>query len=468
MEPFDQLMQGEILPRTVPPAVKPLSMPRIGFNISGGYLHTSQFIHPYDGLKNLTETALNGLMPPMPTWEEVKLRHLVIVGAMESGKTSYARAIAKKVGERYKDYKVNTIFTDDIETALDNINKDPVQLIIIDDAVKKGSSRQGMSNKRNLDIGNFLEIRHVYERVAKVKTGIVVVVYLTQRFKMLDIVFRSGHILIFKSTSTDANDEKLMKEYVTGAAYAELGKISYRMFLQHDNSAKSDSIVAIPIGGDAYGNDRPCGRFHLDYVSPDAYPLVKIGERPDGDVEFFFDREIALADLLKEKNWKKKARAYFLSVREPDLTQSEIALKVKYANQAQVSKAISEVRGEICRRSGLEFEKYMEANLLSRGFEARRLGGDREPDILATSPKGLKSVYSCKCLDFDKPYRMAVRGDQGMNPELKYISDPEHKDAALYLSVYNFHVRDMKSYLIDLDKLGEVIEIPADLKEIKY
>lgn len=274
--------------------------------------------------------ALNGLMPPMPTWEEVKLRHLVIVGAMESGKTSYVRAIAKKIEERYCDYKVNIIFTDDIEIALDNINKDPVQLIIIDDAVRKGSSRQGMSNKRNADIGNFLEIRHVYERMAKVKTGIIIVIYLIQRFKALDIVFRSGHILIFKSTSVDAADEGLMRDYMTGQAYAELGKLSYRMFIQHDNAAKSDSIVAIPIGGDSSGDSRPCGRFHLDYVSPGAYPLVKVGERPDGEAEFFYDRDIALAGLLKDRAWKKKTRAYFLSVREQDLTQAEIGFKVQY------------------------------------------------------------------------------------------------------------------------------------------
>jgi hypothetical protein len=464
MLPTDSIAYGEIMHGTVPPAVKPLTMPRIGFNISGEMLHTSQFIHPYDGLKNLTETALNGLMPPMPTWEEVKLRHLVIVGPMESGKTSYANAITRKILDFYRDFKVNVVYTNDIATAQDNINRDPVQVIIIDDAVKEGNSRQGLGKKRAEDIGNFLEIRHVYERVARVKTGVIIVIYLTQRFKLLEITYRSGHVLIFKGTSTDASDEKLMRDYMSPQAYSELGQLSYRMFLQHDNTAKSDSIVTIPIGGNVAGEGKPCGRFHLDYIKPF---LSKIGEREDGE-EFYFNRDAELDGLIKDRKWKKKAKAYFLALKEPDITQSEIGQKTGIATQDQVSRAIKSVRGELSRIGGAKYEMFKVANLETRNFEARRLGGKGEPDVLATNKSnGIKYVVSCKCLDFDKNYTLDLYGDQGITPEIEYARDPKHDRPALILSVYNLHNRKEREFPLDPDALPNTLEFTPNLQLVE-
>lgn len=114
------------------------------------------------------------------------------------------------------------------------------------------------------------------------------------------------------------------------------------------------------------------------------------------------------------------------------------------------------VRGELSRLSGIEYEKFKEATLEKRGYEARRLDGNGEPDILATNIKtGIKSVYSCKCMDFDRPYRLDVLRDQGLTPEVNYAKDPAHEGVALIISVYNLHNRR------EVKRLGYSCSLPS-------
>jgi hypothetical protein len=182
--------------------------------VSGKLLTVEQIIHPWE-LPNLTGKTLGALFPSVPD-HAVRHRHLVLFGMMESGKTSLMNFLAAEARRRYSYQDVNIIAAYSIRKAMDLINDKRVQLILIDDAIQEQNSRTSTKNAQ--DTADFYQIRHTYEAMAGERGGVVVTVWATQRFKSLDIVFRQGHILIFKTSAVDPEDDKLIRNYIGSKA----------------------------------------------------------------------------------------------------------------------------------------------------------------------------------------------------------------------------------------------------------
>lgn len=54
---------------------------------------------------------------------------------------------------------------------------------------------------------------------------------------------------------------------------------------------------------------------------------------------------------------------------------------------------------------------------------------------------GIDYVFSCYCLDFDRNYKLEVRGDQGISSKLDRALNPANLSWALILCVFNLKNR---------------------------
>jgi len=384
-------------------------------------LTTGRIIHPFD-LPNLTAKSMDVLFPAIPE-NSVRHRHAVIFGGMESGKTTLYNALAALALKRYGANRVNLIAVRQISDGLDKIDNKLVQIMFIDDAVRNANSRKAMSQAD--DIADFYEVRHIYKRVADRKNGIVITLWAAQRFKSLDIVFRSAHVMIFKSVPADPSDQLFISKQIGVKAYGELARITRRIYEDAEDSAKSDSIVHLPFSartGTFYHRPAPVELLNFD----DSPPLF------DADKPFLFDVGRVLAEYEKKREWRKAARAYYLYTYEK-MTQAAITNDPKVrTEQSSVSKLIRQMKGELSRLAGRAYEIYTAERLTAAGYDVKLGGRVSEPDVIAKMGN-VHKVYSCKCLDYDKKTTISAAE---FRPELQYALA---NNARLVLAIHNLH-----------------------------
>lgn len=401
--------------------------------LSRGLLSTSRVYHPW-ALPNLTKPTLSAIFPSIPTNNAVRHRHMVLVGRPESGKSTALNAIARECLKRYSPDDINIIAVKSTPDALELIDSRPVQFIAIDDAVKQANSRT--SGKQADEIGDFYEIRHIYEKRAQSLNGVVITIYATQRFKSLDLVYRDGTIIIFKTTPTDPDEKRFILDYVGPSAFAELNHITDRIYHHEDDAIKSHAIACFTstgkVGTFRYENGPKVLEFR-DSLNP----LAVIGE------QFTFTAASAVEELRRLPAWRRRANIYWDHIR-PDAPMDQDALAVKYkVSQATISRGISAVRGEISRLGGTEYEAWKAAQLTEQGYSITHDGSRGAPDIYGTDPHGAPVVYSCKCMEFDRVQKMSL---DEVRPEL-------HKAAELRTSVTVsiFNLRDRREQIIRID-----------------
>lgn len=384
-------------------------------------LTTGRIIHPFD-LPNLTVRSLDVLFPAIPE-NSVRHRHAVIFGGMESGKTTLYNALAAMALKRYGSNRVNLIAVRQISDGLDKIDNKLVQIMFIDDAVRNANSRKAMSQAD--DIADFYEVRHIYKRVADRHNGIVITLWAAQRFKSLDIVFRSAHVMIFKTIPTDPQDQLFISKQIGVKAYGELARITRRIYEDAEDSAKSDSIVHLPFSqrtGTFYHRPAPSELLNFD----DSTPLF------DADKPFLFDVGRVLAEYDKKREWRKQARAYYLYTFEK-MTQEAICNDPKIkTDQSSVSKLIKSMRGELSRLAGRDYELFTAERLKTAGYDVKIGGRVSEPDIIAKMGT-VHKVYSCKCLDYNKKTTISAAE---FRPEIQYALAT---GARLVLAIHNLH-----------------------------
>jgi len=162
------------------------------------------------------------------------LRSVTIVGLQGSGKTNLAYYLAGLYLEKYGPGKVNVIYSKSFRNAILKMNKKPVQVFIIDDAVRYQYS--GMSRSRDRDIiADYFELRHLY----KGDKGLLVTIFITQRFKNLDPVFRNSPVLIFKTILQDPADNELIRNFIGQVYFEELAKITKNIYTQQKDFDKA-------------------------------------------------------------------------------------------------------------------------------------------------------------------------------------------------------------------------------------
>jgi hypothetical protein len=413
----------------------------LSVGMTGEMMTTEALMHPYS-LPNLTDRAFDALFPEIPK-ASVRHRHAVLFGMMESGKTITLNYIAMKAKQKYGD-QVNIIPCYSIRKAMDLINSQKVQLIMVDDAIREANSRQSM--KQAEDVGDFFQIRHLYEAVARDKSGIVITIWACQRFKSLDIVFRQGHVLIFKTTAVDPEDAKLIRDYVGIRAYDELSRITERIFVDAEDSAKSESIVTIPISSGVQS-----GSFKTQYVTP-FLKFIGSEEIYEPGEQFIFNLGAELQKLFKDRNWRLAAKRYYKAKVEGQ-GYDRIA-KAEGVTKQAIEDSIDRMDGKIPTISGRKYEEYKARQLQQRGYVVQPLGGESQPDIIATHGQTKEvRIVSCKCMFVDRKGSIPIGQ---LNPE---IFEAQRTGAVLVLSLFNLFDHTEQEIILDIHKLPKQVNI---------
>lgn len=403
-------------------------------------LSSETVIHPWER-KDLTETTYQYLFPPLKPGK-VSLRHGTIIGLPECGKTEMLNDLAYHTRDFYGQDRVNIVFCDWLQDALDNMDARPVQLLMVDDSVKNANGRKSGGNAD--DVADYFEIRHEFERKARTRTGVIILIYVSQRFKSLDIVFRNAMYLWFKTATVDPDDKDIIKKYIGAAAFTDLERVSARMYYHHDDGAKERCIIHLPL-------EHRTGYFRSQMRERIIHMVGKQEMRPQE--VFTFDRAAFIEQLLKEEKWRKAARCYKLS--QNGLTYAQIGEDPEIdVNASRVSQLIARVRGELSLRSGTAYERWLVAQLETHGLTVQHDGKRGRPDIVATNvEKNETTVYSCKCLEFSRTVRMKRKE---LEPE---ILAAHRRKARLVLSVWNLWEMRGQEFTFDPATVPETIII---------
>jgi len=384
-----------------------------------GLLSTGTMFHPWERA-DLTSMTYDYLFPPLKTGK-VSLRHGTVIGLPESGKTEMINDIAYHVRDYYGEENVNIVFCTKLPDALENMDDCQVQFLLVDDAVKSANSRKSGANAD--DAADYFEIRHEFERVARTRTGVIILIYVAQRFKSLDIVFRNAMFLWFRTSTIDPDDADIIKRYIGAQAYSDLEKISARMYYHHDDTAKGRCIIHLPL-------EHRTGYFSVT-MRPRIIHMVGRQEVRSVAETFTFDRQSLLEQLAKDSRWTKAARAYRLAANgmKHDLIAQDPQIAV---SRQRVGKIIAQIRGEISRRAGAAYEQWRAEQLTKEGHQVKHDGRIGNPDIVAIEKGGAKAVISCKVYDFERAKEIR-RGE--LEPELVYAN--ANRPCFVQLSVWN-------------------------------
>jgi len=347
-------------------------------------------------VRNLTERVLATMFPPIPE-NCIRFRHIVLFGQPESGKTTMLRNLAEVAVHTYNgqadEYQAfRYIFGTDnrvvnikagyrLGDLLTHIDDRPVQLLIVDDAARCAHARRGMSDEIVEDIKDFYEIRHIFER--KRSNGIVIVIWSVQRFKSIDVTFRNGHVLLFKTAAIDPQDAAEIKNFVHDFGYGFLTKITEEIYENINDNAKS--ITAVRISWDekrGIGYMRTTMPMHdyLDWIEPasgnesegDANVVADyyaIGEDFEWEEETY--RQLKIRTKGIEKKWVDLWYMHDVEGKNPHQFMSEYEERVGYkqawvyVNLRKLSQSkrfmgmVAEIRGKL-------FEEYLKEKLEAR------------------------------------------------------------------------------------------------------
>jgi hypothetical protein len=418
----------------------------IGHSLLERTLTSSRIVHPYD-LPNMTARTLDAMFPALPE-NAVRHRHLLVTGLPESGKTTLLNFLAHEAIKRYGRHRTNLIAVRKISDGLDRIDSSPVQMMVVDDAIRSANSRT--SGRQADDVGDFYEIRHVFEDRASSLAGVVITVWAAQRFKSLDIVFRNAHAIIFKTVAADPTDSKEILQYIGPRAFARLQKITMEIYGRANDAIKSEAVVCLPFANKS-------GTFRYWMVTP----ILNFNENPrlNGSkvaplAPFSFDIGAVLEKYQKNRSWRKDARAYYLN-RFEHMNLEEIATDPHIqVDKSTVSRRIAKMRGELSRLAGEGYERWKAEQLRNRGYDATLDGKTGQPDIVAKhSTTGELRVYSCKCLEFTRTVQLPVKE---LRPEMHKALE---LGAPLVLSVWNLADDSEREIMLDPAALSEKIEL---------
>ena len=331
--------------------------------------------------------------------------------------------------------------------AVEKLNSRPVQFLAVDDAIKNANSRK--CPERADEIGEFFEVRHIYEERTGNTNGIVVTLWATQRFKSLEPAYRDATILIFKSLPSEPTDKKFVYDYIGPEAYQELVYINDRIFAHEDDLIKNRMIAC-------FGDSNKAGLFKTDLKPGELPPkLIKLTRLKPldtvGDL-FNFTTGAALEDIRKDKAWERRANIYYDYTKPNGLTQMQLAEKYKL-DQAQVSKAVKSVRGKLSELAGSEYEAFKAASYRKQGLDVRADGRTGMPDLVIKEKDGSHRVISLKCLDFDRSFKLPI---EELTPEIHKARELRTR---ITLIVYNLSTRKEQEITVDPDRLSPFVQI---------
>jgi hypothetical protein len=436
----------------------------LSIGINRRVLTSEGILHPWN-MPNLTKMTEEMLFPPI-TDGIVFDRSLCVVAMKEAGKSSLVNALATRAVKIYGE-AVNVVASYEIKTAIECMDPKPVQLLIVDDAISSQNSRKAMSNAE--DVADFFRIRHIYEERFRKDTGIVITVFITQRWMGIDVGFRQAHAIIFKSVLVDKRDNQGIAEFMGPAAYAELKTISERIYQYRDQEAKSRCIAVLPFSDKSghynFQYVKPWIRFRKSFDGVDGDPIPTETQRIGECDVFTWDRMRFIKQLVKRPNWQDEANAYSASL-DPKYHSRADAARAIGITPVTMTRHCQRIQGELARAAGADYEKFVCRQLNNEGWKCDHKGGNGEPDIVAVDPSGKAAIISCKCMDLQREYTMDL---DEIRPEMVYANAHKLPFTSVMLSVYNLHTREQKPLrrLTGKDIHYGGIKIPAAVGPIR-
>lgn len=224
-------------------------------------------------LLSANEEFLKAIRTPLNEGQ-IKWRNIPLLGAPGSAKTSRAITIAFWIAEFYGWENVNIVISDDLMALASGMRPVPVNILIVDDALRKFQSRGGTTSEQKAAIGKFVELRHELEDVLNGKVteggkteghiemkqkGLVVCIFTAQMYKGLEKTFRDG-IPVFCSPLTE--DKQSVMElfnhkcadtgvafHRASAAWSYIEKKFYAIDVEGKEAEKRYAIAVLPMMG---------------------------------------------------------------------------------------------------------------------------------------------------------------------------------------------------------------------------
>lgn len=286
-----------------------------------------------NGLKDITDETDRRFFIRIPKGNQVAKASCCIVGGQGCGKS---KLLEWRVAKAYRIYgrdKVHVIYTDDIRVALDLINDQPVQYIIIDDAMTYASSRQVYDQADIVKVYN--RSRHVFEEKLQGKPGLILYDWAWQRFGELDPSFRQGDILIFKTGIAEPSEKKLITGFL-GEWYTRVLWQIWDKMNRGNNAIKSRSVARISSLDPSIGVG----------IYTSGLTDIRLPKMVTHDEHFsdYTEVEDILAKYREDAVWARRIECYELSM--GGMKQMEIAEKLG-VRQGYVSESVRKVRALI-------------------------------------------------------------------------------------------------------------------------
>jgi len=187
------------------------------------------------------------------------LRSTTIIGYMQSGKTTMVRYLAylmyREVTEKgIDDSQIAYVEASNLQAAnnelpsIIDMNRIRYLMLFVDDAIKSAHSRRHNVKETEL----FSDVRHW-----SMKRGVLITVYATQDFRLLDRLMRNAMVYVWKTlpfewwVSTDHNSKKQILAWIGDPDMVDLLEAITQAIYSNDSrrslQALQTAIVRIPV-----------------------------------------------------------------------------------------------------------------------------------------------------------------------------------------------------------------------------
>lgn len=198
------------------------------------------------------------LVPPrgQVPWGVVRFRHVSVFGPPESGKTTFALWTAAMVESMVSAYfaAVRALTVSDALEALERVKlKDPFYVVLIVDDAEAG---QASLRQMSVEVVEAMRLHNtVRHQLAErgLRTGIVALIYCTQRFQNLQRLFRQGHAVVFKALAVNSPEEEAyFRQWLGDEAVDDLLALTEEIYFNHRDDVKSAYYVRTITGEGAW------------------------------------------------------------------------------------------------------------------------------------------------------------------------------------------------------------------------
>ena len=195
-------------------------------------------------------------------WQKYKtpvLRSMTVIGYMQSGKTTFVRYLAHLLheyatGKGYDDTQIAYVEAPSLQVAKEEIphildaEKIRYMMVFVDDAIKSAHSRQHNVEETKL----FSDVRHW-----TLPRGVLITVYATQDFRLLDRLMRNALVYAWKTlplewwVSTDQNAKKQILSWIGDPDIVDLLEAITQAIYSNDPerslAALQTAVARIPV-----------------------------------------------------------------------------------------------------------------------------------------------------------------------------------------------------------------------------